>query len=267
MKQRQRIPVRVLVMVVAVFVATTTACSGAGSQTQARLGAADDVVKALSRVTDDAARQITGRGQAPELNRLSGELDDLLKRAPQGSSLSAVDKAAVQRAAQQAALAREIAKALGVADEITALITKDSVELVKGFRHSWTNRLTPARYQRLEASAQSVLKDTTCQLFLDAMPTRVGPSPSPLAQATLPSYLPPARPTFQDVYTKLKTTMEKADAALSTATLYVNLYGLTSALLSKSSGYVSKAKNSMTATSWENAGALRLYMQICVFTK
>ncbi|MFN3924879.1 MAG: hypothetical protein ACK4K6_14710, partial [Pseudarthrobacter sp.] len=80
-------------------------------------------------------------------------------------------------------------------------------------------------------------------------------------------YLPPARPTFQDVYTKLKTTIEKADTALSTATLYVNLSGLTSALLSKSSGYVSKAKNSMTATSWENAGALRLYMQICVFTK
>lgn len=250
-------------MVTAILFFATAGCGNAGSQAQAGFGAVDDVFKSLSRVADDAGRLARDKGQAAELNRLSGQLDDLLKRVPASNTLSSADRAAVQRATEQARLARDIAKALGVSDQIAGLISKDSVDIVQASRRALTTGMTPALQLRLQTATQKVLKETTCQLMLSQIPRKTS-GLSATAPAGSPSYRPLQPPTALNVYRDLEAQIGQVDQALSEARKYVDLSSAVGKLLTKSSGYVSKVKNTMTAASWDNVGAFRVYMQLCV---
>lgn len=256
-----------VLMVAALLLLGAAGCGNAGNQAQAGFGAVDDVFRALSRAADDAARLAKGRGNTSQLNDVSSKIDDLLRRAPENVALSPDERAVLRRAAQQAAIAREIATALGLTDEVKGFISKEAVELVKGFRYSSANRLSPALQRHLEEAGISILRDTTCKAFLAAMPQRAASLPSPTAQATPPSYRRATSPSFTSVYRSLETKIKAADSGLSEVTRYVNLSGLTSGVLSKSAGYVGKIKNSMTAATWENAGAMRAYLRLCVFSR
>ncbi|MCT9625614.1 hypothetical protein HWD94_10805 [Pseudarthrobacter equi] len=213
---------------------------------------------------DDAGRLAKGSGRATELSRVSGQFDDMLKRLPSNSTLSSADRAAVQRAAEQIRMAREIANGLGVSEDVTRLINQDTLDLVKLSRRALTGGMTPTLQRRLESVSQKVLKETTCHLMITYMPRRTTGATAPAAPGTGPYYRPSPSPTVVDVYRNLENKLGSAGQLLTEAKTYFNMVGLAGGLLTKSSGYLTRLKNTMTAVTWENAGAFRVYARLCL---
>ncbi|MCX8453574.1 hypothetical protein OSR35_05510 [Paenarthrobacter ureafaciens] len=161
----------------------------------------------------------------------------MLKEVPEGTSLSASEKATVDAAAQRAATLKQVAAMLGVSDEVMSFSSKDAVELVSA---SLIETPSQAFRQHLDATARRLLKSTTCSLYADGMSGTSKSSTSPLPG--IPSSGPSQLPTHKTVREEFRRATATANSQLAAVNEVVDLTGLSSELLDTVAGYVSKVK-------------------------
>lgn len=248
--QRHGRPSYLLCVWLAALMLALTSCSG-GKPVQALAN--------LKSSADEAGNLMARAADPSEFKSLSTKMDDILKEIPEGTALSATEKATVDLAAQRAAALKEVAAMFGVSDEVMSVISKDAVELVSG---SMIQQPTQAFRQHMDATAQRLLKSTTCSLFADEMSGPPTASPSPLPG--IPSPAPFQPPTHRSVWEALKGAIAAANYQLDEVNQVVDLAGLSSELLSTATGYVSKVKKAMTAATWESSGAFQAYWRHCL---
>ncbi|MEC3853961.1 hypothetical protein RI444_09520 [Paenarthrobacter sp. AT5] len=213
----------------------------------------------LKSSVDEAGSLLSRAADPSEFKSLSTKIDDMLKGIPEGTSLSASEKATVDAAAQRAAALKQVAAMLGVSDEVMGFISKDAVELVSA---SLIRTPSQAFRQHLDATARRLLKSTTCSLYADRMSGTSKSSPSPLPG--IPSSAPFQPPTHITVWEEFRRAITAANYQLDAVNEVMDLSGLSSELLDTASGYVSKVKKVMTAAEWESSGALQVYLRHCL---
>ena len=203
----------------------------------------------------DEAVVLMGRAAEPEEYRsLSTKLDGLVAEVPAGA-LSADEQRTLNQATQHAAALKELALMLGASDEAADAISADAVELVTG---SLRRESSTDFQQRLNTTAQRLLKDTTCSLFADAMS---GESAAQLPDGAF-SDLP--FPQQESVLQEIKEALAAANYDLGEVEQYANLRGLSIGIISRAKGYVNRIENTLTAVSWENQGAAQAYVRHCL---
>lgn len=218
-----------------------------------------DAMAALKGHTDEATNLLTRPADPAEFSALSSRLKGTIKEVPDNASLTQAEKQQFENSAQTADVLQEIAEIFELADNIKALISKDSVLLVGGsFRQNPSDEFAAM----LEKAAQNILKDTACSMFYDEM-NAVSPMPASTVPGT--GFSGPA--TENTVYRALTQAIDDANFIISSAKEVVDLTGLSNQMLSTASGYVGKVKKAVTATAWNNGGATRAYLQVCVFSK
>lgn len=237
MKQPQR-PVRLLVLVLAFFLVSGASCVPL-----------QELFHGLRGANDDAGKVLAKTATAEELRAASTKIDDYLKDLPNGTSLTPEQQAARDLAAQRSKIANEIADMLGVADQVKALITEDSVFLVTG---SIMHDPGPKFRAMLDEAAEKVLREATCSVAADEADRQLVKPESPLAVS---------RP---NPYAELTAAIENAEYLVSSAEEFVNIAGLSRNILPKASGYLDKVKKTVSAAAWNNGGAFQTYIRFCV---
>lgn len=245
---RQVRPVCLFALLLAVFLLSAASCGGAA-----------EGLGRLTSASDDAGRLIAREVDASELTGLSSRLDDIAEDVSRSGSLTDEERAVLDRAAQRAALLKEIVGMFPVADEVKGLISTDAVKLLDG---SFLYGLHPtaAFKAKMEEAALAILKETTCSAFANEMnaSSKVTPSPGlPLPRTATP-------PSVGGVYADLTKAVSDAGYYIAEVQDVVNLQGLSSNILSAADKYVSKVKKSMTAFTWANGGAIQAYLRVCV---
>lgn len=236
-----------------------TVAAVAASILAASSGCSPKVVPALSSLgssSDEAAKLLARPAQATEFSTLASKLDDLLGEIPKGTTLSASEQASIELAAQRAARLKELARMLGASDDIADAFSKDAVELVTG---SLLQNPSKAFREHLDATAQSLLRDTLCSTFAKQASASSGVTPTispPPGEGRLLTTLA--------VYDSLKASVSDAHFLLSEASKAADLFGLSNKIVAKASGYVGKLKSTMTAATWQDSGAFHAYMRHCV---
>ncbi|NUL46997.1 hypothetical protein F7P69_17580 [Cellulosimicrobium funkei] len=229
------------------------------SLTVTACGAGKSALGPLRSGAEDAARLINRSADPAELSSMSTRIDDLLRQAPEATSLSASEQATIRLAAQRSALLKEIVTMLGASDEVIDSISTDAVELVSG-----SLILQPSRAfkQHLDTVTRRILKDTTCSLIADQYSALSSGPPSSLQG--IPPARQPSHPTQTSTLIALEDTVAAAGYPLEDVKRIVDLSGLSSRLLDAATGYVGRIKKTMNAATWEDAGALQAYWRHCV---
>lgn len=237
MKQHQAQAFRLIVLILAAFVVSGVSCGPAAKALENLKGASDEAGKIAIQAADPS-----------ELRAASTKLDGLMKEVPSGTSMTAEEQSMYDLAGQRAAAYKEIADRLQVPG-LAALISKDSVLLVSG---ATVQDPGPKFRALLEEAVGNILRDTTCSIAADEA-NRQLVKPNPLLPASA-----------SDPYTELTKVVTATDNAVSTVQKYVNLSGLSSTIVTKASSYVGMAKKTVSAAAWNNGGAFRTYLRLCV---
>jgi hypothetical protein len=223
------------------------------------LGSSKGAVSGISALKSEAEKAIpllAGEAKPAEYSALSGRLKQMAAEVPNPAGLKDDEKAVMNTADQTANALQEIFDLFGATESIKKLISPDSVTLVRGW---FLRQHSPEFEAKMDQVAEKVLTDTTCGLFSDEM-SRL---------TARPTFTPrpgtvPARPTT-NVYGALNKAITDASLSVSTVQQYVNLSGLSNQILSKASDYLGRAKNTVAAASWQNGGATRAYLEVCVY--
>lgn len=246
---RQQKSVRLLALLLAGFLCVGADCLGETKAAAKGLGA-------LKSESEKALPLFADQAKPGEYSALANKLKQMKAEVPNPGSLTADEKEILDTADQRAQALQGIFDLFGATEDIKKFITKDSVSLVQG---SFVRQPSQAFEAKMDQVAEKILTDTTCGLFSDEM-TKLTARPTFTPRpGTVPS-----RPST-NVYAALTKAITDANLAVSTVQQYVNLSGLSSRILSTASGYLNKAKNTVTAASWQNGGATRAYLQVCVY--
>ncbi len=249
MGQRQGKRVPLLAMMLTVFLLPAASCGGAA-----------EALGRLSRASDDVGRLVARGAEASELNGLSSKLDDIAKEVSNGASMTDRERAVIDHAAQNAAVLKEIAGMLGVADEVRGLISTEAVTLVHSSFLYGRQPTTPVFQAKMEEAGKAILKETTCSAFANEM--------NASSIVTPPSGLPPTvtatQPSANSVYADLRNVLSAAGLQISQVQQFVNLQGLSINTLSAAGKYVGSVKKIMSAAAWKNGGAFQAYFRVCV---
>lgn len=147
---------------------------------------------------------------------------------------------------------------LGAADSITALLSQDALLRVRGPLRS---RVSTAFEDKMEEATENLLRDAACDTFANEMNQR---APHPTF-TPLPGQIQTR--TRTNLYDALVQSVIEANYSLEEVQRYVNLSGLSSQILTTATGYVGKIKKTVTASTWQNGGAARTYLQFCLLPR
>jgi hypothetical protein len=241
--------VRLAAFVLAVFLAAATSACGGNPKA---------AVSALKAAVEEAPVLISRPADPAEFSNLSNRLKAMSHEVTASGGLSDTEQTIVDTATQRAAILQEIAGMLGVPESIKGLFKPDAVLLVRG---SFLRKTSSEFEAKLDEAAEKILVDSTCSALFKEMsalsfhPTvtaQPGESGAPAAQS-------------QDIYAELTQVVTATGNDLSVVQQYVDLSGLSSSILSAATGYVGKVKKTVSVSAWDNGGAARAYLQVCVF--
>ncbi|HSO89739.1 MAG TPA: hypothetical protein VLR70_01170, partial [Arthrobacter sp.] len=221
--------------------------------------AARAAVSAVAKGSDDTSRVVIHSAEPAELKVAAKSLDDLVSKVPGKGSLSPQELAVVTNAEGRATALREFATLLGVADEVSASITKESWILVRG---SLIRGSTPSPQfsKYMDDLARELVKDTTCSSFAALM--------SAQQKQEVSEYTPtftPIQPSEAGVLRVVQKNLTDMNYLLDEVRWVLDTAGLSSKIVGKAKGYVGKTKSAVSAAAWNNAGATNAYLRLCVF--
>lgn len=250
MKSRPRLFRVISLGIIALFLAAAAADCG---------NAVKSAISAVVKGSDDTSRVVIHAADPTDLKTAANGLDDLVAKVPNKGSLSPAETAAVTNAESQAAALREFAVLLGAADEVAALITKDSVLLVKG-SFIFGQNPTPQFAAYMDNVAEALLKDTTCSSFATLMSAQQSQAVAQYA----PSFTR-VQPSEPGVRQALVARLTSVGYQLDDVQSVLDTVGISSKIVTTAKGYVGKTSSAVTATTWNNSGATNAYLRLCIF--
>lgn len=246
MEHFRRFHVRMLIAL-SVLVLAVTAC-----------GARPANFSALRSIADDGTKALRTAAEPSDLSGVRSELDDLLAKTPAGSGYTADEQELIDSAKRITAVLQIIGRTIDASDAVMAGTSTDAVSLVAAVRIQ--NPRLDFR-QHMENTAARMLKEAACAGFAQEM-NRVAEDRERVQE--LLAHDPYGARTKESIRKELDEAIQLAGYSLQSASATLNLAGLSSSILSKTSDYVDRVKGLMDASSWESDGAVYYYVRYCV---
>lgn len=246
MEHFRRFHVRMLITL-SVLVLAVTAC-----------GARPATFSALRSTADDGTKALRTAAEPSDLSGVRSELDDLLAKTPARSGYTADEQELIDSAKRITAVLQIIGRTIDASDAVMAGTSTDAVSLVAAVRIR--NPRLDFR-QHMENTTARMLKEAACAGFAQEM-NRVAEDRERVQE--LLAHDPYGARTKESIRKELDEAIELAGYSLQSASVTLNLAGLSSSILSKTSDYVDRVKGLMDASSWESDGAVYYYVRYCV---
>lgn len=248
MEHFRRFHVRMLITL-SVLVLAVTAC-----------GARPATFSALRSTADDGTKALRTAAEPSDLSGVRSELDDLLAKTPARSGYTADEQELIDSAKRITAVLQIIGRTIDASDAVMGMagIRADAVTLVTAVE---IRNPHPVFREHMENTAAQMLKEAACAGFAQEM-NRVAEDRERVQE--LLAHDPYGARTKESIRKELDEAIELAGYSLQSASVTLNLAGLSSSILSKTSDYVDRVKGLMDASSWESDGAVYYYVRYCV---
>ncbi|MEV4901948.1 hypothetical protein AB0K08_11460 [Citricoccus sp. NPDC055426] len=220
--------------------------------------AARESANAAKTSTDDIARLLGQPTRHLDLETRISELDDHLRQVPTGAPLSTAAQVDLDAAVRISAELKRLRVAWTESDRVLAEIVEDSEDLL-------STHLTvvprPDFRAHMEDQIQQVGKEIVCTVFAEGM-TAAQEESVRHQYAVTESVL--GQPAPEDVVTMFRASVTDVGYQLEEVDEALDLYGLSSELLTQAIDSVGKVEDVMGAAEWGNHGAFQMYLRHCV---